>query len=47
MNKEYEYSFKGKDIKDFIEYCTLNKYKKEDEYLQKRILLKMFIMIKS
>ena len=40
MNKEYEYSFKVKDIKDFIEYCTLNKYKKEDEYLQNRILYK-------
>ena len=40
MNKEYEYSFKVKDIKDFIEYCTLNKYKKKDEYLQTRILYK-------
>ncbi len=40
MNKEYEYSFKVKDTKDFIEYCTLNKYKKKDEYLQTRILYK-------
>ena len=40
MNKEYEYSFKVKNIKDFIEYCTLNKYKKEDEYLQTRTLYK-------
>ncbi len=40
MHKEYEYSFKVKDIKDFIEYCKLNKYNKKDKYFQTRILYK-------
>ena len=40
MNKEYEYSFKVKDIKEFVKYCTLNKYEKKEEYLQTRILYK-------
>lgn len=40
MNKEYEYSFKVKNIKEFIQYCIDNKYKKEEEYLQTRILYK-------
>ncbi len=40
MNKEYEYSFKVKDIKDFINYCIINKYKKKEEYLQNRTLYK-------
>lgn len=40
MNKEYEYSFKVKDIKDFVQYCIINEYKKKEEYLQTRILYK-------
>mgnify|MGYP006078715979 FL=1 len=31
MNKEYEYSFKVKDIKEFIQYCVLNEYEKKEE----------------
>lgn len=40
MNKEYEYSFKVKNIKEFIQYCIENKYEKKEEYLQNRILYK-------
>ena len=40
MNKEYEYSFKVKDIKEFIEYCNSNQYEKKEEYLQIRTLYK-------
>ncbi len=40
MNKEYEYSFKVRDIKDFIQYCINKEYKKKEEYLQTRILYK-------
>ena len=40
MNEEYEYSFKVKDIKPFIEYCINNSYILEDEYEQTRILYK-------
>ncbi len=40
MNKEYEYSFKVKNIKEFLKYCTLNEYEKKEEYLQTRILYK-------
>lgn len=40
MNKEYEYSFKVKDIKEFIQYCIDNQYEKKEEYLQNRILYK-------
>lgn len=40
MNNEYEYSFKVKDIKEFVQYCTINKYEKKEEYLQTRILYK-------
>lgn len=40
MNKEYEYSFKVKDIKEFVQYCSTNKYEKKEEYLQTRILYK-------
>lgn len=40
MNKEYEYSFKVKDIKPFINYCLSNDYTIEDEYEQTRILYK-------
>lgn len=40
MNKEYEYSFKVKDIKEFVKYCTSNEYEKKEEYLQTRILYK-------
>ena len=40
MNKEYEYSFKLKDIKEFVQYCILNNYEKKEEYLQTRILYK-------
>lgn len=40
MNNEYEYSFKVKDIKEFVQYCTINKYEKKEEYLQTRVLYK-------
>lgn len=40
MNNEYEYSFKVKDIKEFVQYCTANKYEKREEYLKTRILYK-------
>lgn len=40
MNKEYEYSFKVKNIEEFVQYCIENKYKKKEEYLQTRILYK-------
>ena len=30
MNEEYEYSFKVKNIKDFLDYCENNNYKKEE-----------------
>ena len=40
MNKEYEYSFKVKDIKDFMSYCENNNYKKQEEYFQIRTLYK-------
>lgn len=38
MNYEYEYSFKVKDIKEFIDYCIDNQYEKKGEYLQNRTL---------
>lgn len=40
MKEEYEYSFKVKSIKDFINYCEVNKYKKIDDYKQVRTLYK-------
>ena len=40
MNEEYEYSFKVKSIKEFIDYCKKNKYRKIDEYKQVRTLYK-------
>lgn len=40
MNKEYEYSFKVKGIKDFMSYCEDNNYKKQEEYFQIRTLYK-------
>ena len=40
MNKEYEYSFKVKEIREFIQYCISNEYEKKEEYLQTRILYK-------
>ena len=40
MNKEYEYSFKVKDIKPFIDYCIDNNYQKNKEYEQIRLLYK-------
>lgn len=40
MNKEYEYSFKVKDIKPFIDYCINNNYQKNKEYEQTRLLYK-------
>lgn len=40
MNKEYEYSFKVKEIREFIQYCISNEYEKKKEYLQTRILYK-------
>jgi len=40
MNEEYEYSFKVKNIKDFLDYCVNNNYKKQKEYFQTRTLYK-------
>lgn len=40
MNKEYEYSFKVKDVEEFVQYCIFNNYEKKEEYLQTRILYK-------
>jgi len=40
MNEEYEYSFKVKNIKDFLDYCENNNYKKQEEYFQTRTLYK-------
>ena len=40
MNKEYEYSFKSKDIKPFIAYCESNGYELKSEYEQIRTLFK-------
>ena len=36
--KEYEYSFKVKDIKPFIEYCEVNNYKKVAITTQNRVV---------
>ena len=40
MNEEYEYSFKVKTIKNFLDYCVNNNYKKQEEYFQTRTLYK-------
>lgn len=40
MNKEYEYSFKVKDIRPFINYCINNSYELKKEYEQIRTLYK-------
>lgn len=40
MNKEYEYSFKVKDITPFIDYCANNNYELKKEYEQTRTLYK-------
>ena len=40
MNKEYEYSFKVKNISPFIDYCLKNNYELKDEYNQIRTLYK-------
>ena len=40
MNEEYEYSFKVKNIKEFLDYCENNNYKKQEEYFQIRTLYK-------
>lgn len=40
MNKEYEYSFKVKNIAPFIDYCINNNYELENEYEQTRTLYK-------
>lgn len=40
MNYEYEYSFKVKNIKEFIDYCIDYQYEKKEEYLQNRTLYK-------
>lgn len=40
MNKEYEYSFKVKDITPFVDYCVNNKYELKKEYEQVRTLYK-------
>lgn len=36
--EEYEYSFKVKSIKPYINYCEENGYKKESEVIQNRIV---------
>ena len=38
MAEEYEYSFKVKDIKPYIDYCINNDYEKTGESSQTRIL---------
>ncbi|MDO4394842.1 MAG: hypothetical protein Q4C23_02555 [Mycoplasmatota bacterium] len=40
MNKEYEYSFKVRDIIPFIDYCVNNNYELKKDYEQTRILYK-------
>ena len=40
MNEEYEYSFKVKNIKDFLDYGENNNSKKQEEYFQIRTLYK-------
>lgn len=40
MNEEYEYSFKVKDIKPFVNYCESNNYDLVNEYEQIRTLYK-------
>ena len=40
MNEEYEYSFKVKDIKPFVNYCEDNNYDLVNEYEQVRTLYK-------
>ena len=30
MNKEYEYSFKVKNISEFVQYCIDNEYEKKE-----------------
>ena len=40
MNKEYEYSFKVKDISKFLDYCISNNFVKKEEYYQIRTLYK-------
>ncbi len=40
MNEEYEYSFKVKDIKPFVNYCKNNNYDLVNEYEQVRTLYK-------
>lgn len=40
MNEEYEYSFKVKDIKPFVNYCEDNNYNLVNEYEQVRTLYK-------
>lgn len=41
MNEEYEYSFKVKNIKDFLDYCENNNYKKEEESFKQELYIKM------
>lgn len=40
MHEEYEYSFKVKSLDEFINYCTINKYRKIEDYKQVRTLYK-------
>ena len=40
MNNEYEYSFKVKDIKPFVEYCQNHHYQQVEDYKQIRTLYK-------
>lgn len=43
MNKEYEYSFKVKDIKDFVQYCILNEYEKKKSIYKHVYYIKMVV----
>ena len=40
MNKEYEYSFKVRDITPFVDYCVNNNYELKKDYEQTRTLYK-------
>ncbi len=41
MNEEYEYSFKVKNIKDFLDYCENNNYKNKKSTFKQELYIKM------
>ena len=41
MNKEYEYSFKVRDINGFIQYCTYHGYQKKKNIFRHVYYIKM------